>query len=217
MSSVLIPKEELTAFQRWELASFDPPPESQKRALTAEEEQAEIERLTAAELERIRQQAYDEGYTQGQEAGYASGAEEARAEIRQLQTLMQALDSSLNEVDTELAHSLLNLSLEVARKMSGEILQIKPEIILNIVSNAIGNLPHFNQHAHLILHPDDVDLVSKHMGDHLAHGGWKLIGESSINRGGCRIETTHTKVDATVESRWKRIVETIGEDQSWLA
>lgn len=217
MSSVLIPKEELTAFQRWELASFDPPSNPQARALTPEEKQAEIERVTAAELERIRQQAYDEGYTQGKEAGYASGAEQAHNEIRQLQRLMQEMDSSLNEVDAELAQSLLNLSLEVARKMTGEILRVKPEVILGIVSNAIGNLPHFNQHAHLILHPDDVELVRKHMGDHLAHGGWKLIGDNGITPGGCRIETAHTKVDATVEARWKRIVESIGEDQSWLA
>lgn len=217
MSSVLIPKEELTAYQRWELASFDPPPESKEHAPTPEEVQAEIERVTAAELERIRQDAYNEGYAEGQQAGYASGAEQTHTEIRQLQTLMQELDSSLNQVDAELAQSLLNLSLEVAQKMTGEALQVKPEIILNIVSNAIGNLPHFNQHAHLILNPEDVELVRKHMGDHLAHGGWKLIGDIGINRGGCRVETAHTKVDGTVEARWKRIVETIGEDKSWLA
>ncbi|HEX5364168.1 MAG TPA: flagellar assembly protein FliH [Gallionella sp.] len=217
MSSVLIPKEELTAFQRWELASFDPPPPPKEHVLTPEEEQAEIERVTAAELERIRQQAYDEGYAQGQEAGYASGSAQIQAEIGQLQTAMQELHTALNQVDTELAQSLLDLSLEIARKMVGEALKIKPEFILNTVSSAIGNLPHFNQHAHLVLHPEDVELVRKHMGDNLAHGGWKLIGDSSIKRGGCRVETTHTKVDATVEARWKRIVESIGEDESWLA
>lgn len=214
MSSVLIPKEELTAFQRWELASFDAPAERKK---TAAEEQEEIERITAAELERIRQQAYDEGYSQGHAAGYASGAQQTQTEIGQLQTVMQALHGALNQIDEELAQSLLNLALEVARKMVGETLQVKPEIILNIVNEAIGSLPHFNQHAHLVLHPEDAELVRKHMGDHLAHGGWKLIGDNGVERGGCRVETAHTKVDATVEARWKRIVESIGEDKSWLA
>jgi flagellar assembly protein FliH len=211
MSSVLIPKEELTAFQRWELASFDQP------GRTGPSTQGKIELATVAELEQIRQQAYDEGYAQGQEAGYAAGAQQIRTEIGRVNTVMQQLHTELNHVDTQLAQSLLDLSLEVARKMVAETLQTKPEVILGIVSEAIGSLPHFNQHAHLVLHPEDAELVRKHMGDQLSHSGWKLMSDGRIARGGCRIETAHTKVDATVEARWKRIVESIGEDKSWLA
>ncbi len=215
MSSVLIPKEELTAFQRWELASFDPPPRPPEP--TPAEEQAEIERITAAELERIRQQAYDEGNAQGKTEGYATGAALVQAEIGQLQAVMQELQTALNHIDSELAQSLLDLSLEVARKMAGEALKVKPELILSTVTSAIATLPHFNQHAHMILHPEDAELVRKHMGEKLGHGGWKLLEDSHIERGGCRIETAHTKVDATVDARWKRIVESIGQDKSWLA
>jgi flagellar assembly protein FliH len=211
MSSVLIPKEELTAFQRWELASFDQP--SAERSAT----QGEIELATVAELEQIRQQAYDEGYALGQEAGYAVGAQQIRSEIDQVHAAMQQLHVELNQIDTQLAQSLLDLALEMARKMIAETLQTKPEIILGIVSEAIGSLPHFNQHAHLVLHPEDAELVRKHMGDQLSHSGWKLMSDKRITRGGCRVETAHTQVDATVEARWKRIVESIGEDKSWLA
>jgi flagellar assembly protein FliH len=208
MSSVLIPKEELTAFQRWELASFDQPGRTGG--------QGKIELATVAELEQIRQQAYDEGYAQGQEAGYAAGAQQVRAEIGQIHAAMQQLHTELNQFDTQLAQSLLDLALEVARKMTAETLQAKPEVILGIVSEAIGSLPHFNQHAHLVLHPEDAELVRKHMGDQLSHSGWKLMNDNRIARGGCRVETAHTRVDATVEARWKRIVESIGEDKSWL-
>ncbi|OGS81081.1 MAG: hypothetical protein A2061_01420 [Gallionellales bacterium GWA2_59_43] len=211
MSSVLIPKEELTAFQRWELASFDHP--SKGRQGTREE----VELATVAELEQIRQQAYDEGYAQGHEVGYAAGAQQMHMEIGQVQALMQQLDSALNQVDTQLAQSLLDLSLEIARKMVGTTLQVNPEVILTVVNEAIGSLPHFNQHAHLVLHPEDVELVRKHLGDQLSHTGWKLLSDARIERGGCRVETAHTKVDATVDARWKRIVESIGQDKSWLA
>ena len=120
-------------------------------------------------------------------------------------------------MDEQLAQSLLDLSLEIGRKMSGEILQVKPEVILKIVSDAISGLPHFNQNAHLILHPDDAELVRKQLGEQLAHTGWKIFTDAQIQRGGCRVETAHSQVDATVEARWKRIVESIGEDKSWLA
>ncbi|HZW25667.1 MAG TPA: flagellar assembly protein FliH [Gallionella sp.] len=210
MSNVVIPKEELTAFQRWELASFDHP--SKTRAATREE----IELATVAELENIRQQAYNEGFEQGQTAGYAAGIQQANEEIGQLRILTQDFQVALNQIDAQLAQSLLDLSLEVARKMVGETLKINPEFILDVVTQAIGSLPHFNQHGHLILHPEDAELVRKHMGDHLAHTGWRILTDAGLRRGGCRIETAHTKIDATIEARWKRIVESIGQDKSWL-
>ncbi len=209
MSSVVIPKEQLTAFERWELASFDHPSGLSSQAKNA--------LATAAELENIRQQAQQEGYAIGHQAGYAEGIQQARIEAEKIHTLMQSLQGELNQVDQQVAQSLLDLSLEIARKMVQSSLQAKPEVILNIVSDAIGNLPHFNQNAHLILHPDDAELVRKQMGEQLTHAGWKIFPDTKIQRGGCRMETTSSQIDGTVENRWKRIVESIGQDASWLA
>jgi len=208
MSSVIITKEQLTAFERWELASFDPHPggKHQGNALA-----------TVAELENIRQQAHDEGYAQGRDAGYAAGIQQARNEAAQIHALLQNIHGALNQLDEQVAQSLLDLSLEVAHKMVQETLQVKPEVILKIISDAIKGLPHFNQNAHLILHPDDVELVRKQMGDQLSHTGWKIFTDAQIRRGGCRVETAHSNVDATTEARWKRIVESIGQDKSWQA
>lgn len=208
MSRMILPKEQLTAFERWELASFDsgPSPIHQKNAGLA----------AAAGLENLRRQAHDEGYAQGHEAGYASGVQQASKEAAQIHALLQDLQGALNQIDEQVAQSLLNLSLEIAHKMVGETLQIKPEMILNIISGAISNLPHFNQNAHLVVHPDDAELIRKHMGEQLSHAGWKIFTDAQIKRGGCRAETAHSQVDATAEMRWKHIVESIGQDRSWL-
>ncbi len=204
MSNIIIPKEQLTAFERWELASFDPHPGGKRPGHSL---------ATVTELENLRQQAYDEGH----QAGYAAGIQQARAEAMQMHNLLHDLQEAINRLDEQLAQSLLDLSLEIARKMTGEILQTKPEVILGIVSDAIHGLPHFNQNAHLILHPEDAELVRKHMGEQLSHAGWKIFTDPQIRRGGCRVETAHSQVDATTEMRWKRIVESLGEDKSWLA
>jgi len=209
--SVVIPKEQLTAFERWELASFDSHSGGIHQGSTS------TRLATVAELENIRQQAYDEAHKQGHDAGYAAGIQQARSEAAQIHALLQNLQNSLNQVDEQVAQSLLDLSLEVARKMVGETLQVKPEVILKIVSDAINGLPHFNQNAHLILHPDDAELVRKQMGEQLSHAGWKIFTDAQTRRGGCRVETAHSNVDATTEGRWKRIVESIGQDKSWLA
>ncbi len=210
--STVIHKEQLTAFERWELASLDPRCGSPLQAGAKKNPML----ATVAELENIRQQAHDDGHAQGHEAGYAAGILQARTEALQISTLLQNLQVALNRVDEQIAQSLLDLSLEIAHRMVGETLRAKPEIILKIVGNAIGDLPHFNQNAHLILHPEDAELVRKHMGEQLSHAGWKIFTDAQIGHGGCRVETSHCQVDATTEARWKRIVESIGQDNSWL-
>lgn len=209
MSSTVIPKEQLTAFERWELASFD----SGSAERIQGNAHGNIALATVSEVENIRQQAHDEG----REAGYAAGIQQARSEADKIHELLENLQGELNQLDVHVAQSLLDLSLEVARKMVYETLQVKPEVILKIVSDAISNLPHFNQNAHLILHPEDAELVRQHMGEQLSHAGWKIFTDQQINRGGCRVETAHSHVDATTEARWKRIVESIGQDKSWQA
>jgi flagellar assembly protein FliH len=209
MSSTVINKEQLTPFERWELASFDSRPPVDDVASIEEA----VPPITVAEVEDIRQQAHDEGYA----AGYAAGTQQAQNETVQIHTLLQGLQNELNQLDEDISQSLLDLSLEIARKMVSETLLVKPEVILKIVSAAISSLPHFNQNAHLILHPDDAELVRKHMGEQLSHAGWKIFTDPKLLRGGCRVETTHTHVDATTGERWKRIVRMLGQDKSWQA
>jgi len=213
MSNAIIQKEQLTAYERWELASFDSHPGGTHQDVTKKSTRL----ATVAELENIRQQAHDEAHKLGHDAGYAAGIQQARSETAQIHALLQNLQNALNQVDEQVAQSLLDLSLEIARKMVGETLQAKPEIILKVVSDAINGLPHFNQNAHIILHPDDAELVRQQMGEQLSQAGWKIFTDAQIGRGGCRVETAHSNVNATTEARWQRVVESIGQDKSWQA
>lgn len=210
-----IPKEQLTAFARWELASFDPAPKVVPVELPPAAPIVTAE-SAAAQLQSIQSKAYDDGHATGYQAGYAAGIQQAQTETARLQTLMQNLQTALTQIDEQLAQSLLDLSLEIAHKMVIEALHIRPEIILKVVSTAISSLPHFNQNAHLILHPMDAELVRKQMGEDLTHTGWKIITDLKIEPGGCRVETAHSNVDATNQARWQRIVESIGQHKSWL-
>ena len=200
--SDVIDKEGLTAYQRWELPSFNMDREAIDPATLP----------TAAEVEQIRQQAQEEGY----QAGYAEGAQKVREETRRLVGMVAALENALQQVDQQVAQSLLDLSLEMTRQMLQQALKVKPEFLLGIVNEAINELPHFNQHALLILHPADAELVRSHMGEQLEHTGWKIFEDAQMERGGCRVETAHSRIDASLASRWKRMVLSIGQDSSWL-
>lgn len=194
-------KETLTAYQRWELPAFDMEQRTEAAVLP-----------TAAEVEQIRQQAQEEGY----QAGYAEGAQRVREETQRLAGMIDALDKELQQVDQQVAQNLLDLAMEMSRQMLQQALEIKPELVLGIVNEAINELPHFNQHAHLILHPADAELVRSQMGEQLDHTGWKIFEDAQMERGGCRVETAHSRIDASMATRWKRVVAFIGQDSSWL-
>jgi flagellar assembly protein FliH len=216
MSKATAVKDGLTAWQRWELPSFDEKQSvdaPQNIPLPVEEHVAPPVILpTAAEIEQIHVKAQEEGYQAGYAAGYADGEQKKQ----RLTSLMDALDKELQQVDQQVAQDLLDLSLEIARQMLKQSLSVKPELLLSVVREAIGSLPHFNQHAHLIMHPDDAELVRDGMGELLTHMGWKIFEDAQMERGGCRVETSNSQIDATLATRWQRVVASIGKDSSWL-
>lgn len=199
MSDVIVQKEKLTAYQRWELPTFD---------------MVKVGNAvpTVAQIEHIQQQAHEEGYS----TGYAEGAQKVRNEAQRLMEIIGTLENELQRVDQQVAQNLLDLSMEIARQMLHQALKVKPGLLLGVVSKAISELPHFNQHARLVLHPADADLVRTGMGEQLTHTDWKIFEDAQIERGGCRVETAHSQIDATLATRWKRVVSSIGQDSSWL-
>lgn len=210
MSDAIIQKEHLTPYQRWELPAFD------------------IVKVadivpTVAQLEQIQMQAHEDGYKAGYAEGYTAGAQKAREEeqkaydeTQHLVEIIGSLNKELQQVDQQVAQDLLGLSMEIARQMLHKALNVKPDMLLGVVREAISELPHFNQHAHLVLHPADAELVRKSMGEQLTHTDWKIFEDEQMERGGCRVETAHSQIDATLATRWKRVVSSIGQDSAWL-
>ena len=206
MSSVLIPKENLTAWQRWELGSFD-----QKKAATAAQKSSAASSLPTAEaVERIHHDAHKQGY----DAGYEEGTARVRMEALRLHTLVEQLESALGEFDQQVAEGLLGLSLEIARQVVRQTIAARPTVILDVVREALTQLPH--QHAAIYLHPEDASLVRSYLGDQLAHLGHRIFEEATLARGGLRMEAGGSHLDAGVETRWQRVIEGMGAADDWI-
>ena len=208
MSSVIIPKEHLSAYQRWELGSFEQNknPEKGMPAATG----ASVDLPTAEQVERIHHDAHRQGYA----AGYEEGTARARMEAMRLNALVEQLDGALAEFDQQVAESLLALALEIARQVVRQSIAVRPALMLEVVREALLQLPH--QHAAIHLHPEDASLTRAQLGDQLAHNGHRIFEEPSITRGGVRIEAGGSHLDATLETRWRRVVESMGTAGEWV-
>ena len=93
--SRVIPKEQLTAYQRWELGSFEPIPVVEAEPPPPEPEPVlSVPLPTAEDIERIQQDAWQEGYdlgfTEGRKAGYEDGYKTGEEHAERLRQLAEA-------------------------------------------------------------------------------------------------------------------------------
>jgi len=244
-----IPKEQQTAYQRWEMQSFgDSRPstlaqrereEAAARALAAEQAAAQadaavdedgagqapaVEYPSDEELDAIReqarQQAYDAGFKAGHEEGMAQALDEARAATAETLAPVREIAGNFTEAlrgaDQAISNEVLELALQLAKGMLKNALRVKPELILPIVRDAIEYLPVLQQPALLALNPEDAAVVRDAIAEELDKGGWRVIDDPTIERGGCKVDTASNQIDATVQLRWQRLSHALGKDVDWL-
>jgi flagellar assembly protein FliH len=199
-----------TNYQRWEPVALD--------AVDVDVQQVKLP--TAEALEDIHRQAhqegYDLGYSEGQAAGYRQGAAKSEEEFLHLKALLASVEDAIQQFGKSTSEELLSLSLEISKQILRQSLKVRPELLLPIVRNVMESIPQHSQHPHLHLHPEDAVLVKTHMQNEIALGGWKIVEDQRIARGGCRIETTAAEIDATLANRWERLAVALGKDMSWL-
>lgn len=220
--SEAIPKERQTAYQRWEMASFgEPPPaEASEPPMPA----VDVEALLAEAREQIaaaRESARREGLAEGLAQGYQTGMEQGRAQALEENTLLQQLSVTfgveISKAREQVAQDLLDLALDLSKAMLKHALAVRPELVLPVVSEAIGYLPTLQQPALLFLHPDDAQLVRERMGAELSAAGWRVLDDLAMERGGCRVETASNQIDAGATARWQRIAQALGRESEWLS
>lgn len=230
MSSIRIPKEQMSAYQRWELASFDEPPPEVRAAeelaakmKKAVEEATEEARTTAyaAGLEEGRAAGFEQGQTDGHQQGYAAGLAEGRAQAEQermqLLQVAQTFGDEITHATERVASDVLDLALDLSKAMLKGVLEVKQEAVLPVISEAIRYLPSVQQPALLFLHPEDAALANELMGDELTRAGWRVVEDAQMERGGCRVDTAHNQIDASIETRWQRLTAALGKQSDWLA
>lgn len=197
----------LTAWERWELASLDT---LETPANESAAEDAPAQRPDPTEIERIRGQAE----AQGRQAGYAAGQAAARAEAERLGRAAAGLEQALAEFNQSVADELLALATEIARQVVRQTITLRPETIQAVVNEALAQFPH--QHATIYLHPQDASLIRSRAGDALAHAGHRILEEPGLQPGDCLVESGSSQLDATLATRWRRVLEGIGLQTAWI-
>jgi flagellar assembly protein FliH len=169
---------------------------------------------TAAQLEALQEAAKREGYEQGrlegQSYGHREGLEEgreaAREKLARFDALMKVLDVPFGELDDQVEREIVTLVISMVRQLVRREVRADPGQIVGVVREALGVLPVAARNVRVMLHPDDAELVREvyAMGD--AELKWQVVEDPVIQRGGCKVVTDTSQVDATLESRINTLI-----------
>jgi len=214
MSDINLPKDAQDEYQRWEMSTLSA--EGKTHSRKVESTKPKIPDELAQILENARIEGFKKGYTKGMKEGYEAGMQKAADHEQAIVELARAFTSSLKEADEKIAEELLALALDIAKAMLKTSLNTGHNRVLAVVKESIRFLPMVKQPARILLNPADVEAVKLNLAEELAEGGWLIIEDQTIERGGCLVETPSNQIDATNSVRWKRISNALGQPSEWL-
>ncbi len=169
--------------------------------------------LTASQIEALQKQAWDEAYAQGLEEGRQAGLEAVRAQAQTMTTVLESLDRSFEHIDDLVIDEFVTLCIAMVKQLIRREIRIDPGQIVAIVRDALNTLPVASRGIQVHLHPEDAQLIRETLAAPDQERTWRIVEEPMISRGGCRITTEQSLIDATVESRVAQLIANVFGDE----
>jgi len=190
-----IPKEQVGEAATWEFAS-----------LTGDV----VSRGGTAQLTERERRVFERGRTQGHNEGQAAERRVKAEDASKVATLINALREHFGELEATGGDAVLDLAIMIARQVVRREIAINRDALLPVAREAVSMI--IDQHAHprVFLNPEDfANLRADFEADGLFKG-CRFIADARIARGGCRVETAQGDVDATLATRWERVLASLG-------
>lgn len=165
--------------------------------------------LTAGQIEQVQRQAYEEGFALGRREGLAAGQAEVHAQVQRLDQMMRALSVPFEGLDEQVEQELLLLTTTLLRQLVRREIKSDPGQIVAVVREAMASLPVATRNARLYLHPEDATLVRDALAINDAERPWRIMEDPVLTRGGCRVITDTSSIDASVETRLAILIATV--------
>ncbi len=201
----VIPTEQLTAYERWELPSLGEGNSSRRPR-----NEPRLRLPTAQELEAVRKAAFDEGFASGREEGRQRGhdegwqqaREEVTAQATRLGNIIQAYTQPLQDQTELLEQDMLDLTRQLVEAVLEQELRTQIEPLRALIHRALESVGQRCEQLSLQLNPEDAALLREHLQAHEAwQPGWRIVENAVITQGGCVIESPQQYIDARLEAR----------------
>lgn len=177
-----------------------------------EEEMAAFREETCRQCTLLEQEAYDKGYASGEKDGIKAGEKKIKALAAELSTVITSLAGLRQDLVAKYEAELLDLVLAICKKIIYCEISLDSRVVRETVRHILADAP-AGQPITLRLHPKDMeaveDLISSTDISVTDMNRVVLASDTSVSRGGCRLETPHGDMDAAIETRLKNVYDAL--------
>jgi flagellar assembly protein FliH len=160
--------------------------------------------VVAEALQRLQREAEQRGYEIGRNRAEA----ELRAAVEGASALAEKLQEIAPERTSEIAHSVAELALSVAKRIIQHEVRIEPSLLCTSLEAAVSTI-NGSPEAHVLLNPAAVEPVAQAWealhGRHYLGKKWLFEGDPTLPVGGCTLRYEHGFVEAGLESQLEEI------------
>jgi len=171
--------------------------EAQKRA-------GELEENMKQNLDAERKEALEQGKTEGRDEGYADGKTEVDRLIERTHVVLERAQEKRGEILKETEKEVVDLVLLITRK----VIKVLSENQRNIViQNVLEALRKVKSKGNIIIRVNlsDLELATEHKQDFIkimeGAKSIQVLEDSTVDKGGCIIETDFGEIDARIASQ----------------
>ncbi len=178
----------------------------------AKDEAEKIINEANAEKERIKSESYNDGITLGKEEGYVSGKEEVQRLVDRVHKVLNAAIDKRRDIIMEAENQMVELVLLISKKVVKVISEEQKNVVL---SNVIQSLRKMKSRGEVEIKVNlaDVALTTDHIKDFMemieSVSAITVLEDSTIEKGGCIIETNLGRIDARISSQLREIEDRI--------
>ncbi|MCU0759135.1 MAG: FliH/SctL family protein [Steroidobacteraceae bacterium] len=173
-----------------------------------------------AALEAEYRQAWRNGFEEGRREGLAAGATQLEARERELasriaevEAVLRALARPLERLDDAAAAELARLAVVTGTQLARRELRQDPAQIIAVIRECVNALPASARHVRVHLHPADAAVIRERLAQPAAERAWTLVEDPVLGRGGCRVTSDASQVDARFDSRVAAVMAAVLGDE----
>ena len=190
--------------------------DDQAQVILAEARQkaTELETEIKGRVTQTEREAYEKGFAEGHARGYDEGKAEVARLVESLHTIITKAIEKRNEIIEEAETQIINLVLLIVKKVIKVISENQKNVVINNVVQALRKL---KSRGDVVIRVNlaDLELTSEHVKDFMKMvenvKSITVLEDSSVDRGGCIIETDFGQIDARISSQLHEIEERILE------
>lgn len=190
--------------------------EDEAANIISEAEKKSLDLIQEGEQKRQQRfdEAYEEGFNQGRQEGFDDGKREADRLVERLHVILEKTLEKRQEILNETEHQIVELVLLIARKVVKVISENQRSVIITNVVQALKKVKGRGD-VTIRVNMADAKLTSDHIDDFIktveSVRNITILEDSSVEKGGCIVETDFGAIDARISSQLAELEQKILE------